>query len=311
MVNMKPNLRKITGLSDTMFRGIMYDNKDILKVIMEICTGIKIDNIILLSGDLPKKRFLEMKKNLDVYVESIDILFDIEVSTDYNKWIINRNLAFGFKVYADSVGKGDDYKDYKKTCVLNLISGKKRKIKHSSYLKNEEHKITSDMFNYLEIFVDYYEKEYYNKGNKELINKYKYIIMLGLTLDELEEFNRKYGDDIVAKYTKSFKEMLLAEPFEPLFSREEDERRMRNTIKLDAFEKGEKCGEKRGEKRGEERGLKLGEERGLILGKKLGGEAIKSEISLRLKEYGMNDEDIYKIIYMPDSKKIKKVKVKS
>ena len=307
MVNMKPNLRKITGLSDTMFRGIMYDNKDILKVIMEICTGIKIDNIILLSGDLPKKRFLEMKKNLDVYVESIDILFDIEVSTDYNKWIINRNLAFGFKVYADSVGKGDDYKDYKKTCVLNLISGKKRKIKHSSYLKNEEHKITSDMFNYLEIFVDYYEKEYYNKGNKELINKYKYIIMLGLTLEELEDFNRKYGDEIVKKYTKSFKEMLLAEPFEPLFSREEDERRMRESYRLDGIE----IGEKRGEKRGEERGLKLGEERGLILGKKLGGEAIKSEISLRLKEYGMNDEDIYKIIYMPDSKKIKKVKVKS
>lgn len=49
--------------------------------------------------------------------------------------------------------------------------------------------------------------------------------MLGLNLKELEEFNRKYGDDIVEKYKESFKKMLLAKPFELLFDREEDERR--------------------------------------------------------------------------------------
>ena len=240
VLNKKINLNKITGLSDIMFRGIMYDHKEILKAVIKTCMEKEIGSINLLNNEISKKRFLEMKKTLDVYAQDSDMLFDIEVSTEYTNWIINRNLAFGFKVYADAVGMGDDYGDYKKTCVLNIIGGKKAISKHKSYLKNEENKITSKMFIYKEIYVDYYIDEYYNKGNKKLTNKYKYIIMLGLNLKELEEFSRKYGDDIVEKYKESFKKMLLAKPFEPLFDREEDERRIQNSIKREGMKEGMK-----------------------------------------------------------------------
>ena len=256
VLNRKIDVNKITGLNDIMFRGIMFDHKNILKAIIETSTGEKIDSITLLNIEISKKRFLEMKKTLDVYVESINMLFDIEVSNNYTESIINRNLAFGFKVYTDAVDRGCTYEDYKATCVLNII-GNKEKLKdnYNSYLKNEENKITSKMFLYKEIFADYYIKKFYNKGNKKLINKYKYIIMLGLNLKELEEFNERYGDKIVEEYTKSFKEMLLAKPFEPLFDREEDERRIRESLRREAIREGHKEGMKKGIKEGKKQGI--------------------------------------------------------
>lgn len=242
LIKPKFDINKITGLNDIMFRGVMFDNIDILRLVMENCMENKVDDIILLNNEMSKKRFLEMKKTLDVYAEESDMLFDIEVSTEYTNWIINRNLAFGFKIYTESVNRGGNYSDYKTTCVLNIIGGKVPSKSHKSYLKNEENKITSKKFIYKEIYVDYYIKRYYNKGNEKLTNKYKYIIMLGLNLRELEEFSRKYGDEIVERYKKSFKEMLLAKPFEPLFTKEEDEKRIKESIRKEGIDEGMKQG---------------------------------------------------------------------
>ena len=78
---------------------------------------------------------------------------------------------------------------------------------------------------------------YYNKDVKN-INKYKYIIMLGLNLEELTKFNLEYGDEIVNEYTDKFKELLITE-FEPWLSKEEDERKIRNTIATTKYQEGQ------------------------------------------------------------------------
>ena len=49
-------------------------------------------------------------------------------------------------------------------------------------------------------------------------------------MDE-KQFNEEYGDDIVAKYTDEFEKMLDNLVFEPLFDKEEDERRIRNSLR--------------------------------------------------------------------------------
>ena len=237
MKNFDPN--SITGTDDIMFRSIMSEDKDILKAIIEVSLNTKIDDIVLLSSELNKDKYLDMKKTLDVYSKSNDMLYDVEMTNNYNETIKKRNLAFGFKVYLDAVARGSNYDDYKPVCVLNLIGGIKNKDKHyTSYLKNEKNVITTKMFRYSEIFIDNYIERYYNVNDEENIRAYKYIIMLGLNLKELEKFYEKYGDDIVKKYKDSFTEKLLAKPFEPLFEYEEDQRRINESNKILARREG-------------------------------------------------------------------------
>jgi len=68
--------------------------------------------------------------------------------------------------------------------------------------------------------------------------------MLGLNLKELKKFNLEYGDDIVDKYTKDFEKLLDNIVFEPLFDKEEDERRIRNSYRKQALREGEEKGMK-------------------------------------------------------------------
>ena len=116
--------------------------------------------------------------------------------------------------------------------------------------------------------------------------------MLGLNLEKLEKFNEEYGDDIVAEYTKSFREMLLAEPFEPLFDREEDQRRIMNTKirkaeKL-ATKRGLSKGFKQGISQGIAQGIEQGIEQGISRGIEQGRSSEKQELAKKFKDKGVD-----------------------
>ena len=170
-------------------------------------------------------------------------------------------MSFEFKMYCDTVTKGDEYELYKSVSALQLIGGKKdEENRRDYYLRDKKGKVLSEKLLYSEIYVDNYVQMYYNKNGKA-IKKYKYIIMLGLNLEELRKFNQEYGDDIVNEYTEAFEEMIIQE-FEPLFDKEEDERRIRKTLENRAIKQGFKKGEKKGLKRGIAQGLEQGIEQG-------------------------------------------------
>ena len=94
----------------------------------------------------------------------------------------------------------------------------------------------------VQVNVDFFIKEYYNKNNKKLTNKYKYIIMLGLTLEELKEFNERYGDEVMEECVEAMEKVVNDEEIEPLFTREEEKELEVNTARLDGIEIGEKRG---------------------------------------------------------------------
>ena len=70
--------------------------------------------------------------------------------------------------------------------------------------------------------------------------------MLGLTLEELKEFNERYGDEVMEEYVEAMEKVVNDEEIEPLFTREEEKELEVNTARLDGIEIGEKRGEKRG-----------------------------------------------------------------
>lgn len=73
---------------------------------------------------------------------------------------------------------------------------------------------------------------------KEEVNKYKYLIMLSLNIKELEEYYKEYGADIMSEYIESLKKLREVEEFKPIYTKEEDERRIRNSEKILGYEEG-------------------------------------------------------------------------
>ena len=114
-------------------------------------------------------------------------------------------------------------------------------------------KILTEKLIYSEIYIQNLVDLWYNRNENE-IQKYKHLIMLGLNLKELKKFNLEYGDEIVDKYTKDFSKLLDNMVFEPLFDKEEDERRIRNSYRKQALREGEEMGLKKGMKQGLEQG---------------------------------------------------------
>ena len=96
----------------------MYTKENILSKLLETLYEEKTGRIFYLNSELPVRKFIEKGKRLDLYLEATDSYVDIEVTNDYNIFIINRNLGFEFQMYCDTVKKGDTYDMYKKVHAI-------------------------------------------------------------------------------------------------------------------------------------------------------------------------------------------------
>ena len=97
--------------------------------------------------------------------------------------------------------------------------------KEKEYVKN---------FKIYEINMDYYKKIWYDK-NKEEINKNKYIVMLDLNKEELRKMPK---DNIVDKYINKVTIVNDNPEFQEYMSKEEDERKTKNSLLTEARKEG-------------------------------------------------------------------------
>jgi predicted transposase/invertase (TIGR01784 family) len=230
------------------FKTIMFKHPKVFKEILELSLNRKIEKIKYLNSELPINYFTDKARRLDVYLETTDSYVDVEVNKYYKEYIKNKNLGYGFLMYCQTVEKGDTYDLYKKIEMVNFIFNKKNKEAIvNSYLKDQFGNITSNMLLYSEIYIENFKQMYYNK-EVENIKKYKYYIMLSLTVKKLDKFNKEYGDEIVKEYYEELKKLNMVDEFKPWFSKEEDERRIRNSEKALGRKEGIKEGIKEGEK---------------------------------------------------------------
>ena len=224
----------------------MYPKIIIMKKLLECIFEREIEHIRYLGQELPVFQFIDKGKRLDLFAKNENELFDVEVSSKFDKYISWRNYVYAAYIFTKSIKKSESYKNYKHTYLINIIGNRKGKIP----IRTERHvdQINEDMTNVItevQVNVDYFIKEYYTKSNKKLINKYKYIIMLGLNLKQLKEFYKEYGDDIVKEYMDSMENVLDYEEIEPLFTKEEEKKLEVNAAREEGIEIGEKNGEKK------------------------------------------------------------------
>ena len=268
---------KLNGLNDIVFKAIMYPKIHIMKSILECILDTKLEKIRYLGEELPVSQFLEKRKRLDAFVMDIDSYFDIEVSTKFTKYISWRNYAYASQVYLKTVKRSSTYKEYKHTYLINIIGNKKGKIPiRTERHVDERNELMTNVITEIQVNIEYFMKEYYNKGNQELINKYKYIIMLGLNLEELKEFKERYGDEIVEEYVKEFEAITSDEEILPLFTKEEERQLEINSARDEGIEQGI------------EKGIKKGIEQGIELGQEQGRSSEKIDLAKKFKSQGVD-----------------------
>ena len=84
---------------------------------------------------------------------------------------------------------------------------------------------------------------WYSKSKKEIENN-KYLIMLDLDLEELDELSKISKDRRVNKYMDEVKRVNEDPEFREFISAEEDNRKIENSIKKELREDGIKEGQK-------------------------------------------------------------------
>lgn len=84
-------------------------------------------------------------------------------------------------------------------------------------------------------------KYWYDK-NKQMVNEYKYLIMLDLNSSELDRLSKE--DDFVEKFNEKITELNEQETFQSAMTYEEDQRLILNTEKSISFDEGFEQGSK-------------------------------------------------------------------
>ena len=126
-------------------------------------------------------------------------------------------------------------KQKKNSTLVEMIREYKIRDKHNNkFIKN---------FIIYDINMEKVKDIWYSKSKKEIENN-KYLIMLDLDLEELDELSKISKDRRVNKYMDEVKRVNEDPEFREFISAEEDNRKIENSIKKELREDGIKEGQK-------------------------------------------------------------------
>ena len=194
-IKKKEEKKYIPYYYDALFYKVFGDDKDtsLLKNIIELSLGIKVKDIRILNGKMLSDKFKNKVSYLDLYVELDDkTKVGIEVNTNTEYYIKDRNLYFLAKCMSNDMKSGEDYLDFKYHYQININGSSTRQIEPvlDYYVCNKKHGIVfSDKLKIIEIdVVKFYEICYTNGDLKKLTDFEKLMGLLGCKTEEQEKF---------------------------------------------------------------------------------------------------------------------------
>ncbi len=190
----------LTAKNDRMFKSIAHGNngKDILESILSTVFEEEVEILEFIPVELPLDTEDERKKTLDVLVRVGEKIINIEINAQGFSDITKiRNLAFICKLFSKHVSKGQEIDVKTKFLQINFIfdSKKSKRLVTKSYLTNEDGIYTENL-GIWNIFVENVEELCYT--NPEAMEKFRYILMLDKTPEELKNFFP--NDNIIQKF---------------------------------------------------------------------------------------------------------------
>ena len=226
------------GKNNIVLKEIIFkeQNEDILVSILETIFKRKIEIISKCNSKTNK---------LDFTITTNVGIINLKTNSN-NKYLNIRNTAFLCDIYRQITSINTIYSDKQVVNQVNLtydIEKKKQPITEYK-LRNKNGTTYIDNLRLIEINMEFFKKMWLEKENytKEIILKYKYIIMLTLDKEDLNNFSRYVRDEKVNKYMEQLDELNFTKKYESLLSEEQEQKKILETEK----NKSEKEGYKRG-----------------------------------------------------------------
>ena len=212
--------------------------KDLLELILEVkIQDIKLNSVERNTGNLELRR-----KIYDALLTTNIGKIEIEVNANNKKHIHPRNMAYICDLYSHSTLVSESYDEDTKYIQINLSYELSKKIRPISVYKirNEDGKLFVKNLEIVEVNMDYFVNLWYDKTDKNLIEKNKLLIMLGLEEEELKEFSNEYKE--VNRFMGELNKVNADPKFREYMSEEEDQRKIFNSRIKCATEEGIQLG---------------------------------------------------------------------
>ena len=229
-----------TCKSDIAFKEIFGNskNKKLLIWLLERILQVNIDKLTYLNVERNNNDLITKRKRLDILVETNVGRINIEMNATSKEYLHPRNFCYLSNIYNKNTSISEDYNEDTLTIQINFTYGIKddNKILRIYKVQDNEQKCYIKNFEIYEYNMDIIMNFWYSLDIKK-VTKYSHLIMLDLeggSLKELVKYDGKV-DEYMEKITKLNTDANFWEVFTP----EEDERYIRNTIKRESEKKGE------------------------------------------------------------------------
>ena len=241
--------KEVLGSGDDPFKAVMLSKsgKKILEQIIGQVLGESVEILEFINSELGKTQKIEKGKRVDVIVKINGIIANVEVNTnDYNYVKFFRNFAYLVNLFNrySVIENKDKEKIYDlKTQIIQINLNFGYVSTNETILINEFGNDKGYKINTLksyDIFMDNFEKFCYDNNE---VDKYKYILMLNKTREELEDFYP--SDEIIKEYGDALMKYGYDGFIYP-YTHEEEQKMIQNTEKQLAYDEGVDAGIKEG-----------------------------------------------------------------
>ena len=229
-----------TCKNDSAFKEIFGNikNKKLLIWLLERILQVNIDKLTYLNVERNNNDLITKRKRLDILVETNVGRINIEMNATSKEYLHPRNFCYLSNIYNKNTSISEDYNEETLTIQINFTYGIKddNKILRIYKVQDNEQKCYIKNFEIYEYNMDIIMNFWYSL-DIEKVTEYSHLIMLDLEKNSLKELVKYDGkvDEYMEKITKLNTDANFWEVFTP----EEDERYIRNTIKRESEKKGE------------------------------------------------------------------------
>ena len=230
-----------TCKNDSAFKEIFGNikNKKLLIWLLERILQVSINKLTYLNVERNNNDLVTKRKRLDILVETNVGRINIEMNATNKEYLHPRNFCYLSNIYNKNTSISEDYNEDTLTIQINFTYGIKddNKILRIYKVQDDEQKCYIKNFEIYEYNMDIIMNFWYSL-DIEKVTEYSHLIMLDLEKNSLKELVKYDGkvDEYMEKITKLNTDANFWEVFTP----EEDERYIRNTIKRESEKKGKK-----------------------------------------------------------------------
>lgn len=227
----------ISILSDTTIKYLLKkkETRKIFFDMIKYLTNIDLTNYSIVDAELNSGNKIKDYR-LDLLLNNGDILVNIEVNNQYNKWTSTKSLVYLFRLAGSRLESGSDYRT-KEVIQLNFNNTFFTKDKEAAVLiyqiYNEKYQIIKNGIKIYDIFLEKYKGICYTGNNKEE------MLLSMLTASNDEELKRIVNGNKEGVFIMNELEQLKAnDEFNAYYNIEKVQKMSEQTAYLDGIDKG-------------------------------------------------------------------------